>query len=99
MLHLGKDLFSGPARELLDRRGELVVEAEEATQLDVVARLAREAGYPVTQEDHSLRIVCPASFAEALDRRAREVGATHIAIRTKEASLEELFLAMLKGDH
>jgi ABC-2 type transport system ATP-binding protein len=99
MLHLGKALFSGPARELLDRRGELVVEAEEATQLDLVARLAREAGYPVTQEDHSLRIVCPVSFAETLDRRAREVGATHIAIRTKEASLEERFLAMLKGDH
>ena len=99
ILHLGKALFSGPARELLDRRGELVVEAEEATQLDLVARFAREAGYPVTQEDHSLRIVCPVSFAEALDRRAREVGATHIAIRTKEASLEERFLAMLKGDH
>src|SRR5213078_1645803 len=56
MLHHGKALFSGPARELLDRRSELVVEAEEATQLDVVARLAREAGYPFTQEDHSLRI-------------------------------------------
>src|SRR5881227_2786650 len=53
MLHQGKALFSGPARDLLDRRGELVVEAEEATQLDVVARLAREAGYPFTQEDHS----------------------------------------------
>jgi ABC-2 type transport system ATP-binding protein len=99
ILHQGKALFSGPARELLDRRSELVVEAEEATQLELVARLAREAGYPVTQEDHSLRIVCPASFAEALDRRAREVGATHIRIQAKEASLEELFLAMLKGDH
>ena len=99
MLHQGKALFSGPARDLLDRHGELVVEAEEATQLDQVARLAREAGYPVTQEDHSLRIVCPVSFAEALDRRAREVGATRIVIRAKEASLEERFLALLKGEH
>ena len=98
MLHQGKALFSGPARELLDRRSEVVVEAEEATQLDVVARLAREAGYPFTQEDHSLRIVCPASFAEALDRRAREAGATGITIQAREASLEERFLAMLKGD-
>src|SRR5947209_6407910 len=99
MLNQGKALFSGPARDLLDRRGELVVEAEEATQLGLVVRIAREAGYTVTQEDRSLRIVCPASFAEELNRRAREAGATRIAIRTKEASLEERFLAMLKGEH
>jgi len=99
MLHQGRAVFSGPAREFLDRHGELVVEAEEATQLDLVAQIAREAGYPVTQENHSLRIVCPTSFAEDLNRRAREAGATHIAIHTKEASLEEHFLAMLKGDH
>jgi ABC-2 type transport system ATP-binding protein len=99
MLNQGKALFSGPARELLDRRGELVVEAEEATQLDLVARIATATGYTVTQQDRSLRIVCPASFAEELNRRAREAGATRIAIRAKEASLEERFLAMLKGEH
>ena len=99
MLHQGKTLFSGPAREFLDRHRELVVEAEEATQLELVARIAREAGFAVTQEDRSLRIVCPASFAEELNRRAREAGATRIVIRAKEASLEERFLAMLKGDH
>src|SRR3989442_10148132 len=99
MLHQGKALFSGPARDLLNRRGELVVEAEEATQLDLVSRIASAAGYPVTQEDRSLRIVCPASFTEELNRRAREAGATRIVIRAKEASLEESFLAMLKGDH
>ncbi len=99
MLHQGKALFSGPARDLLDRRGELVVEAEEATQLDLVARTATAAGYPVTQEDRSLRIVCPTSFAEELNRRAREAGATRITIQAREASLEERFLAMLKGEH
>jgi ABC-2 type transport system ATP-binding protein len=99
MLHQGKALFNGPAREFLDRRGVLVVEAEEATQLDLVARIAREAGYSITQEDRSLRIVSPASFAEDLDRRAREAGATRITIRASEANLEEHFLAMLKGDH
>ena len=99
MLNLGKALFSGPAHDLPGRHDELVVEAEEATQLDLVAQIAREAGYPVTQENRSLRIVCPASFGEDLNRRAREAGATHISIRTKEASLEERFLAMLKGDH
>jgi ABC-2 type transport system ATP-binding protein len=99
MLNQGRTLFSGPARDFLERRSELVVEAEETTQLDLVARVAREAGYTITQEDHSLRIVCPASFAEELKRRASEAGATRIAIRAKEASLEERFLSMLKGDH
>src|SRR5215831_5672279 len=76
MLNQGKALFSGPARELLDHRGELVVEAEEATQLDLVARIATGAGYTVTRDDGTLRIACSASFAEELNRRAREAGAT-----------------------
>ena len=99
MLHQGKALFSGPAREFLDRRSELVVEAEEATQLDLVARIAREAGYTVTPDNGSLRIACPLDFSSELNRRAREAGATRIVIRTKEASLEERFLALLKGEH
>ena len=99
MLHQGKALFNGPARDLLDRRGELVVEAEEATQLDLVARIAREAGYTVTPDNGSLRIACLLDFSSELNRRVREAGATHIVIRTKEASLEERFLALLKGEH
>ena len=99
MLHHGKALFSGPAREFLDRRGELVVEAEEATQLDLVARIASAAGYTVTPVNDSLRIACPLDWASELNQRAREAGATHIVIRAKEASLEERFLAILKGEH
>ncbi len=99
MLHQGKALFSGPARDLLDRHGGLVVEAEEATQLDLVAEIASAAGYTFTRVNGSLRIACPLDFSSELNRRAREAGATHIVIRTKEASLEERFLAMLKGDH
>src|SRR5947199_4719634 len=98
MLHQGKALFSGPARDLLDRRGELVVEAE-ATQLDMVARIASAAGYPVTPDNGSLRIACPLDWASELNRRAREAGATRVIIRAKEASLEERFLAILKGEH
>src|SRR3989440_12815370 len=99
MLNLGKALFSGPARELLDRRGELGVEAEEATQLDLVARIASAAGYTVTPVNDSLRIACPLDWASELNQRAREAGATRIVIRAMEASLEERFLALLKGDH
>lgn len=99
MLNLGKALFSGPAREFLDRRGELVVEAEEATQLDLVASIASAAGYTVTPDNGSLRIACPLDWASELNRRAREAGATRVIIRAKEASLEERFLALLKGEH
>ncbi|BCL78823.1 ABC transporter ATP-binding protein [Ktedonobacteria bacterium brp13] len=99
MLNQGKALFSGPAREFLDRRGELVVKAEEATQLDLVARIAAEAGYTVTPENGSLRIACPLDWASELNRRAREAGATGITTQAREASLEESFLALLKGEH
>ena len=99
MLNQGKAIFSGPARDLLDRRGFLVVEAEEAAQLDLVARIASAAGYTVTLVNGSLRIACPLDWASELNRRAREAGATRIVIQAREASLEERFLAMLKGDH
>src|SRR5438067_8539344 len=85
MLHQGKALFSGPARDLLDRHGELVVEAEEATQLDLVAEIAISAGYTFTRVNGSLRIASPLDFSSELNRRAREAGATHVIIRAKEA--------------
>ena len=98
MLNQGKALFSGPARDLLDRRAELMVDAEEVAQLDLVASIATGAGYTVTREDHTLRIACPASYADTLNREAREAGAAGLTIRAGEASLEEQFLALLKGD-
>jgi ABC-2 type transport system ATP-binding protein len=97
MLNQWKAVFDGPARELVERRGELIVEAEEATHLDLVARIATAAGYRVAQENGSLRIACPVDFAEELNRLAREAGATGVTIRTREASLEESFLVMVKG--
>jgi ABC-2 type transport system ATP-binding protein len=100
MLNQGKALFCGPARDLLDRRTELVVEAvkaEDAIQLELIERLAREAGYVPTREDHTLRLVCPADVAATLSRQAREAGATGVTIRTREASLEQIFLELMKG--
>src|SRR5438067_448010 len=84
MLHHGKALFSGPARDLLDRRGELVVEAEEATQFDLVARIASSAGYAVTPDNGCLQIACPLDWTYELNQRAREAGATRIVIRAME---------------
>ncbi|MCZ9882266.1 ABC transporter ATP-binding protein [Arthrobacter sp. B2a2-09] len=98
MLNQGKALFCGPARELLAQSVEVVVEAQDAVQLDLAARIADEAGYSVTREDQALRIACPAGFAETLNRLAKEAGAPDLIIRVKEASLEQLFLALVKGD-
>jgi ABC-2 type transport system ATP-binding protein len=98
MLHQGKVLCCGPARDLLAQRVELVVETKDAVQLDLVARIVSGVGYAVTREDHALRIACPATFAEELNRQAREAGAEDLTIRVKEASLEQVFLAFVKGD-
>ncbi|MBO0793305.1 MAG: ATP-binding cassette domain-containing protein [Ktedonobacteraceae bacterium] len=98
MLNQGKALFCGPARDLLAQRVEVLVEAEDATQLDLVERRVSEVGYAVTRQDRTLRIACPASFAETLNQQAREAGATGLTIQVKEASLEQLFLALVKGD-
>ncbi|HEX4715600.1 MAG TPA: ATP-binding cassette domain-containing protein, partial [Ktedonobacteraceae bacterium] len=98
MLNQGKALFCGPARDLLAQRVELVVEAKDAVQLDLVTRIVSGVGYAITREDHALRIACPASFAEELNRQAREAGATNLTIHAREASLEEVFLALVKGD-
>ena len=99
MLHKGKALFCGSARDLLTQRVELVIEPEDAVQRELVTRVANQAGYAVTQEVHTLRIACPAGFADTLDRLTREAGAVDLTIRVKEASLEQLFLALVKGEH
>jgi len=99
MLHKGKALFCGSARELLTQRVELVIEPEDAVQRELVTRVANRAGYAVTQEVQTLRIACPAAFADTLDRLTREAGAVDLTIRVKEASLEQLFLALVKGEH
>ena len=99
MLHKGKALFCGSARELLTQRVELVIEPEDAVQRELVTRVANRAGYAVTQEVQTLRIACPAAFADTLNRLTREAGAVDLTIRVKEASLEQLFLALVKGEH
>lgn len=98
ILHEGKALFCGPARDLLAQRVELAVEAEDPVRRELVVQIAEGTGYTVTGDERTLRIACPASFAETLNRKASEAGVTDLAIRVKEGSLEELFLALVKGD-
>jgi len=99
ILHEGKTLFNGSANALVERRSELVVEAADAAQRDLVVGIARAAGYRVQLLNGSLRIACPADWASELKLRAQDAGATDITISRREASLEESFLDMLKGEH
>src|SRR5260370_21977962 len=64
MLNQGKAVFNGPARDLVDGRGELIVTVEEATQADLVARIAIAAGYAGTSENGSLRTHWPAQSGQ-----------------------------------
>ncbi|MDQ0028545.1 ABC transporter ATP-binding protein [Arthrobacter bambusae] len=98
MLHEGKALFCGPARDLLALRVELVIEARDPARRELVTRIANASGYACTQDDDALRISCAAGFAQILNRQAGEAGVTDLAIQVKDASLEQLFLALVKGD-
>jgi len=98
MLHNGKALFCGSASDLLAQRVELVVEPQDAVQRELITAVANQAGYAVTQESQTLRITCPAAFADTLKRLANEAGAVDLTIRAQEASLEQIFLALVKGE-
>jgi len=98
VLNEGRSLFCGPASDLLKRRRELVADADDSTQLELVASIARDAGYSVSREGLSLRIACPIDFAQELDRRVRQAGGTGAVTHVREASLEENFLSMLRAD-
>jgi len=98
MLHKGKALFCGSARVLLAQRVQLVVEPADTAQRELVTRVAKQAGYAVTQEAQTLRITCPTAFVDTLKRLTREAGSVDLTIRVQEASLEQLFLALVKGE-
>jgi ABC-2 type transport system ATP-binding protein len=98
MIHQGKALYNGPARAFFDQRSALIVETEDAARRDLVAEIARAAGYTVTADNDALTIVCPLDFAAELKRQASEAGVAHLTIRAKETSFEERFLTLLKGE-
>jgi ABC-2 type transport system ATP-binding protein len=99
MLHQGKSLYCGPARAFLDQQSVLVVETGDAAQLDVVARLARAAGYTATVDHDSLTIAAPLDFAAELKGRAGAAGIADLTVRARDTTFEERFMALLQGEH
>ncbi len=99
MLHQGRALYDGPARAFLDQQSVLVVETGHAAQLDVLARVARAAGYTATVDHGSLTIAAPVDFSAELKRRASAAGVVDVTIRARVATFEERFMALLQGEH
>jgi ABC-2 type transport system ATP-binding protein len=99
MLHQGKSLYNGPARAFLDQHSVLVVETGDAGQLDVLARVARAAGYAATVDHDSLTIAAPLDFSAELKRLASVAGVVDLTIRARETTFEERFMALLQGEH
>jgi ABC-2 type transport system ATP-binding protein len=99
MLHQGKALYDGPARAFLDQQSVLVVETVDAAQLDVLAGVARAAGYTTTVDHDSLTVAAPPDFSAELKRRASAAGVVDLTIRARETTFEERFMSLLQGEH
>ncbi len=96
----GAVLFSGPIDQLTKHRGssDLVVVAEQAEQLAVVARIAHDHGHSSSVRDGRLHVAAPESFAGELNRASMRAGVTLTGIAFAHASLEETFFSMTEGD-
>ncbi|HKA11805.1 MAG TPA: ATP-binding cassette domain-containing protein [Candidatus Dormibacteraeota bacterium] len=93
----GRALFCGPAQDVSMGRSELVAVPEERAQLAVLARIVQDHGFTFGQENGSLRVQCPVSFAPRLNRLAAQAGVTLVELRTSQASLEETFFELIGG--
>lgn len=98
VLNRGQAVFHGPAQEFFGGRGELSIATEPATHVEVVAQIATAAGYAVRIDHGIAHVACPESYASELSQRAVAAGVTLVEIRYNQASLEEQFLALLKGE-
>ena len=99
MIHQGRSLYSGPARAFLEQQSMLVVKAGDAAHLDVLAGVARAAGYTATVDHDTLAIGAPLDFSAELRRRAGSAGIVDLTIRARETTFEERFMALLQGEH
>jgi ABC-2 type transport system ATP-binding protein len=98
VLVAGKAVYSGPAAGLPGRQNsELVVATEDSTQLEVVAKIAGDRGYPVVIDNAHARIAAPASFAGELNRLAMQAGVTLVELHQVQSTLEESFLQIIGG--
>lgn len=99
ILNHGQAVFHGPARDFFGNQSELIVATESTAQLEVVAQIASAAGYTARINAGVAHIACPQTYAGELSRSAAAAGVTLTEIRYSQGSLEEQFLALLKGAH
>ncbi len=98
LLNKGRVVYQGWLDALLaGRQGTLVVEADGAHDLEIVAAVARKGQYDSTLVDGRLRVQAPASFARDLNQGAMEAGVVLTQLYSEHTSLEETFFALTEG--
>ena len=98
LVQKGALLFQGPIDELLmRRRAALVVGAENAGDLDVIAAIARRDGHNVEIVGGRVRINTDRAYAAYINRAAMGAGVTLTELAMERASLEDTFLTMTGG--
>ncbi len=96
VLVAGKAVYCGPSASLPGRQSsEILVATESPAQLEVVAKIARDRGYPALLGNGQARIAAPPSFAGELNRLAMQAGATLVELHQVQTTLEESFLQII----
>ena len=98
VIRCGELLYSGPLADLVAEAGECIEAVPEyPTDLHLLAALLSARGWKTSARDEEVQVSAPASEAAAVNRTAAEAGITLRALRSREASLEEVFLRMTGG--
>jgi len=98
LVQQGKLVYQGWLADLLaQHQGALVVAADSAQELQIVAAVARKHSYESTLVDGRLHVLAPASYAGELNRAAMDAGVVLTALSSERTSLEETFFSLTEG--
>ncbi len=95
VVRYGDLLFSGPMSELVSRAGGCIeAQPEHIADVARLADLLASRGWTVSMREGDVLVDAPASQAADVNRAATEAGMTLCALRSRNASLEDVFLRM-----
>ena len=98
IIRQGELLFSGPIEELVTQAGESIeATPEHPGDMETLALALRSRGWRATATAEEVHITAPAARSADVNRAAAEAGIVLRALRTREASLEEVFLRITGG--
>jgi ABC-2 type transport system ATP-binding protein len=95
VIRYGELLFLGPMNEFVSQAGGCIeAQPEHIADLARLADLLTSRGWTVSVREADVLVDAPASQAADVNRAAAEAGMTLCALRTRNASLEDVFLRM-----